>query len=85
MVERATVAAGLGIKAHAHMLRHACGYKLGNNRVDTRSLQLGHRNIQNATLHCARAGPVQRILERLGARLSIPVYVSGYSSTCLFT
>ena len=29
------------------MLRHACGYKLANQGVDTRSLQhyLGHRNI----------------------------------------
>jgi integrase len=28
MIERAAVVADLGIKAHAHMLRHACGYKL---------------------------------------------------------
>ena len=26
MIERAAIAADLGIKAHAHMLRHACGY-----------------------------------------------------------
>jgi site-specific recombinase XerD len=33
------------------MLRHACGFKLANDGVDTRSLQayLGHRNIQNTT------------------------------------
>jgi integrase len=31
MVERVAVAAKLGIKAHAHMLRHACGYKLAND------------------------------------------------------
>jgi type 1 fimbriae regulatory protein FimB/type 1 fimbriae regulatory protein FimE len=33
------------------MLRHACGFKLANDGVDTRSLQayLGHRNIQNPT------------------------------------
>jgi integrase len=32
---------------HPHMLRHACGYPLANDGVDTRSLQayLGHRNI----------------------------------------
>jgi hypothetical protein len=36
MVERATAAANLGIKAHAHMLRHACGYKLANDGHDTR-------------------------------------------------
>ena len=57
MVERAAVAADLGIKAHAHMLRHACGYKLANDGVDTHSLQayLGHRNIQNTTRYTALA------------------------------
>jgi type 1 fimbriae regulatory protein FimB/type 1 fimbriae regulatory protein FimE len=49
MIERATETAGLGIKAHPHMLRHACGYKLANDGVDTRTLQnyLGHRSISN--------------------------------------
>jgi integrase len=49
MVERAGLAAGLEFKAHPHMLRHACGYKLANDGHDTRSLQayLGHRNIQH--------------------------------------
>jgi site-specific recombinase XerD len=49
MIERAAEAAGLDIKAHAHMLRHACGYALANAGHDTRSLQayLGHRNIQH--------------------------------------
>jgi site-specific recombinase XerD len=49
MVERAAVAAGLGLKAHPHMLRHACGYALANAGHDTRALQayLGHRNIQH--------------------------------------
>ncbi len=57
MVERAAAAADLGIKAHAHMLRHACGYKLANDGNDTRSLQayLGHRNIQNTTRYTALA------------------------------
>jgi site-specific recombinase XerD len=51
MIERAAATAGLGIKAHAHMLRHACGYKLANDGIDTGALQayLGHRNIQNTT------------------------------------
>jgi integrase len=55
MVERAAIKAGLEIKAHAHMLRHACGFKLANDGVDTRSLQayLGHRNIQNTTRYTA--------------------------------
>ncbi len=49
IVERAAAAANLGIKAHAHMLRHACGFKLAKASVDTRALQayLGHRNIQH--------------------------------------
>jgi integrase len=57
MVKRAAVAAKLGIKAHAHMLRHACGFKLANDGIDTRSLQayLGHSNIQNTTRYTALA------------------------------
>jgi integrase len=57
MVERAAVKADLGIKAHAHMLRHACGFKLANDGIDTRALQayLGHRNIQNTTRYTALA------------------------------
>jgi integrase len=57
MIERAAIAAKLGIKAHAHMLRHATGYKLANDGHDTRSLQayLGHRNIQNTTRYTALA------------------------------
>jgi site-specific recombinase XerD len=49
MIERAGVAARFKFKAHPHMLRHACGYKLANDGHDTRSLQayLGHRNIQH--------------------------------------
>jgi site-specific recombinase XerD len=49
MVERAGVQAKLGFKAHPHMLRHACGFKLANDGHDTRALQayLGHKNIQH--------------------------------------
>jgi integrase len=49
MIERAGVEAGLGFKAHPHMLRHACGYALANKGHDTRALQayLGHKNIQH--------------------------------------
>jgi site-specific recombinase XerD len=55
MVERAAVSAKLGIKTHAHMLRHACGYKPANDGQDTRALQayLGHRNIQKTTRYTA--------------------------------
>jgi integrase len=57
MIERAGSAADLGVKAHAHMLRHACGFKLAKDGVDTRALQayLGHRNIQNTTRYTALA------------------------------
>lgn len=49
MLERAADAAGLKIKVHPHMLRHACGFALANAGHDTRALQayLGHKNIQH--------------------------------------
>jgi type 1 fimbriae regulatory protein FimB/type 1 fimbriae regulatory protein FimE len=57
MVERAGIVADLGIKVHAHMLRHAAGYKLANDGHDTRSIQayMGHRNIQNTARYTALA------------------------------
>ncbi len=44
MIERAGEAAGFDMKLHPHMLRHACGYALANDGVDTRTIQayLGH-------------------------------------------
>jgi type 1 fimbriae regulatory protein FimB/type 1 fimbriae regulatory protein FimE len=49
MLQRAGKAAGLTIKVHPHMLRHATGYTLANAGRDTRSIQafLGHKNIQH--------------------------------------
>ena len=49
MVMRLGRAAKFDVAIHPHMLRHACGYKLANDGVDTRSLQayLGHKNIQH--------------------------------------
>jgi len=49
LITKACEAAGLKIKAHPHMLRHACGFALANAGHDTRALQayLGHRNIQH--------------------------------------
>jgi hypothetical protein len=38
IIERAGIEAKLGFKAHPHMLRHACGYALGNKGHDTRAL-----------------------------------------------
>lgn len=44
--------AGLAIRVHPHMLRHACGYELAEQGMDTRLIQdyLGHRNIRH-TVH----------------------------------
>ncbi|MEH4990258.1 tyrosine-type recombinase/integrase [Enterobacter asburiae] len=44
--------AGLSLRVHPHMLRHACGYELAEQGMDTRLIQdyLGHRNIRH-TVH----------------------------------
>lgn len=44
--------AGITIRVHPHMLRHACGYELAEQGMDTRLIQdyLGHRNIRH-TVH----------------------------------
>jgi integrase len=57
MVERAAAAAGLDLKAHPHMLRHACGYALANKGHDTRAIQgwLGHRSITSTAVYTALA------------------------------
>lgn len=47
--------AGLPIKMHPHMLRHACGYALADLGRDTRLIQdyLGHRNIAHTVIYTA--------------------------------
>ena len=49
LIARLGKAAKLPFAVHPHMLRHACGFKLANDGVDTRALQhfLGHRNIMH--------------------------------------
>ena len=51
LVKRLGDRAGFPFQVHAHMLRHACGYKLANDGHDTRAIQdwLGHRSIQHTT------------------------------------
>jgi type 1 fimbriae regulatory protein FimB/type 1 fimbriae regulatory protein FimE len=58
LLARLGEAAGLDFRVHPHMLRHACGFKLANAGVDTRSLQayLGHKNIQH-TVRYAELAP----------------------------
>lgn len=55
IIREAGKLAGLNINTHPHMLRHACGYALADNGVDTRLLQdyLGHRNIQHTVRYTA--------------------------------
>lgn len=47
--------AGLTIKAHPHMLRHACGFALAERGNDTRLIQdyLGHKNIHHTVRYTA--------------------------------
>jgi integrase len=49
MVKRAGQKVNFPFQVHAHMLRHAAGYKLAGDGHDTRSIQdyLGHKNIQH--------------------------------------
>jgi type 1 fimbriae regulatory protein FimB/type 1 fimbriae regulatory protein FimE len=56
-VARAGGEAGFDHAVHAHMLRHACGYKLANDGTDTRTIQayLGHRSIQHTVKYTALA------------------------------
>jgi type 1 fimbriae regulatory protein FimB/type 1 fimbriae regulatory protein FimE len=47
-------AASIGMAdVHPHLLRHACGFKLVNDGVDTRTLAayLGHRQLQNTKIY----------------------------------
>jgi len=58
MIERAARRGlGLELKAHPHMLRHACGHALANKGHDTRAIQgrLGHRSIASTAVYTAVA------------------------------
>lgn len=50
-----SAAADLPLRAHPHMLRHACGFALADQGADTRLIQdyLGHRNIQHTVRYTA--------------------------------
>jgi integrase len=61
MVAAFGIAAKFQFAVHPHMLRHACGYKLANQGVDTRSLQhylalrpdeTNHRRTKPAARRC---------------------------------
>jgi site-specific recombinase XerD len=72
MVERAGAEANLDIKVHAHMLRHATGFKLANDKHDSRAIQayMGHKNIQNTARYAALAsGEAAALMPRLSQYL----------------
>jgi site-specific recombinase XerD len=56
IVSRAGASAGLQIKIHPHMFRHACGYFLAEQGAPTRESQnyLGHTNIQHTVRYTAQ-------------------------------
>ena len=49
LLSRIAQLSSLPFSVYAHMLRHACGYKLVNDGHDVRAIQhyLGHKNIQH--------------------------------------
>ena len=53
MLARTGEAAGFPWPVHPHQLRHATGYRLANDGVDTRTIQayLGHANISHTTIY----------------------------------
>ncbi|MDX7989201.1 transcriptional regulator, partial [Xenorhabdus sp. 12] len=55
IIRQTSLKAKLSICANPHMLRHACGYALADNGVDTRRIQdyLGHRNIRHTVRYTA--------------------------------
>jgi site-specific recombinase XerD len=55
MIARLGKTAGFDFGVHPHMIRHATGFKLANDGVDTRSLQhyLGHAAISSTVRYAA--------------------------------
>lgn len=53
IVARAALLAGIELSVHPHMLRHAKGFQLANNGIDTRAIQayFGHKNIQHTVTY----------------------------------
>ena len=80
MVERAGEAAGLDVKIHPHMPRHACGFKLANDGVDTRTIQayLGHKSIQQ-TVRYTELAPTR--FKKLIPGLTAPAPAASFEAT----
>jgi hypothetical protein len=68
MIERAAAIAGLELKAHPHMLRHACGYALANKgqrHAGYSGMARASVEHQHRGLHGAGPEPVQGLLAGL--------------------
>jgi site-specific recombinase XerD len=78
MVERAGEAARFDMKIHPHMLRHACGFKLANDDVDTRTIQayLGHKSIQHTARYTELSPKRFKDPYCLGTPLALPSVLS---------
>ena len=77
MIRRTGELAKLPFPVHPHMLRHACGFKLANDGVDTRALQhfMGHRNI----MHTVRDIPSSAPTASMGSgRTEGPISEAGF-------
>jgi type 1 fimbriae regulatory protein FimB len=55
VMQKFSEVAVLPLRAHPHMLRHACGFALADSGADTRLIQdyLGHRTIQHTVKYTA--------------------------------
>jgi type 1 fimbriae regulatory protein FimB len=64
MMKEYSRAASLPLRAHPHMLRHACGFALADQGADTRLIQdyLGHRKIAYRQVHRVQPGEVPEAL-----------------------
>ncbi|MDC9590005.1 tyrosine-type DNA invertase [Xenorhabdus sp. XENO-10] len=76
IIRQTSQKAKLSICANPHMLRHACGYALADNGVDTRLIQdyLGHRNIRHTVRYTAsNAGRFETIWHEKGKRKKLTI------------
>lgn len=76
IIRQTSLKAKLSICANPHMLRHACGYALADNGVDTRLIQdyLGHRNIRHTVRYTAsNAGRFETIWDSKGKRSHLTI------------
>ena len=71
---------GFDMKIHPHTPRHACGFKLANDGVDTRTIQayLGHKSIQH-TVRYTELAPTS--VQKLIPGLTAPAPAASFEAT----